>query len=336
MYEKLREDVFFSYQRELEYMAAAAGMFCERLDGHIIRNLLGDDFIEKAKNKNRELAELLNSLWLGGLELVEFIMSYPKEEIEREEYKNYILNLPLNQYLYQIFGYLASPEEVEKALQDDEALASLMDCQKFRISSFVSLKTIIFERERFLNMYFSFLDTLKTPGMEQYLDSCIKLVPHLKEDIVYKISQKKPHEAVHDLRNNCVWNPANFKEYGFFPVFLLPRDAALYYEKNLLTLYSLERIQNRQNSLAILRSISDETRLRIIDLLTERGAETGKIIASWMHLTPPTISHHMEQLVSCGIVKEERKGVTKYFSVDKKAASQMLQELRGLLLKNTD
>ena len=97
MYEKLREDVFFSYQRELEYMAAAAGMFCERLDGHIIRNLLGDDFIEKAKNKNRELAELLNSLWLGGLELVEFIMSYPKEEIEREEYKNYILNLPLNQ-----------------------------------------------------------------------------------------------------------------------------------------------------------------------------------------------------------------------------------------------
>ena len=155
---QLQEHAYFTYIRELEYIAATAGMMSDRLDGHLCREIYGKQFSEDIKQRHRELAELLNSLWLGGLELVEFLMSFPNRDFQISEYKQYILDLPTNMYVYQFFGYRATIEEIDEALKDDMKLAQLMDEGKFRIASFVNLKMIITERRRFLDMYFSFLE----------------------------------------------------------------------------------------------------------------------------------------------------------------------------------
>lgn len=52
---------------------------------------------------------------------------------------------------------------------------------------------------------------------------------------------------------------------------------------------------------ALLKTIADETRLRILGLLSERD-HTGKELAERLQLTPPTISHHMRKLTEAGIV----------------------------------
>ena len=150
------------------------------------------------------------------------------------------------------------------------------------------------------------------------------------------LAVKKPCEAAQELRNNCFPEEDSYGEYTFIPVWLLPRDAVLYYEKNLFVLYSRSRIVNRQKALDILKAVSDETRIRIIDLLSERGRENGRTIASWMHLSPSTVSHHMEQLIRCGIVKEEKNGNAKCYVVNREVGEEFLQELKGLLLKNLD
>jgi biotin operon repressor len=52
----------------------------------------------------------------------------------------------------------------------------------------------------------------------------------------------------------------------------------------------------------LLKTIADETRLRILGLLSERN-HTGKELAERLQLTAPTISHHMRKLTDAGIVR---------------------------------
>jgi DNA-binding CsgD family transcriptional regulator len=51
----------------------------------------------------------------------------------------------------------------------------------------------------------------------------------------------------------------------------------------------------------LLKVIADETRLRILGLLSVRD-HTGKELAERLDLTPPTVSHHMRKLTDAGIV----------------------------------
>lgn len=52
---------------------------------------------------------------------------------------------------------------------------------------------------------------------------------------------------------------------------------------------------------ALLKVIADETRLRILGLLSERD-HTGRELAERLGLTPPTVSHHLRKLGDAGIV----------------------------------
>jgi DNA-binding transcriptional ArsR family regulator len=52
---------------------------------------------------------------------------------------------------------------------------------------------------------------------------------------------------------------------------------------------------------ALLKVIADETRLRILGLLSER-VHTGKELADRLSLTAPTVSHHIRKLTDAGIV----------------------------------
>lgn len=52
---------------------------------------------------------------------------------------------------------------------------------------------------------------------------------------------------------------------------------------------------------SLLKVIADETRLRILGLLSERDY-TGKELSERLELTPPTVSHHMRKLTDAGVV----------------------------------
>jgi biotin operon repressor len=56
-----------------------------------------------------------------------------------------------------------------------------------------------------------------------------------------------------------------------------------------------------QERVTLLKVIADETRLRILGILSEKD-HTGKELAERLQLTPPTISHHMRKLTAAGIV----------------------------------
>lgn len=80
-----------------------------------------------------------------------------------------------------------------------------------------------------------------------------------------------------------------------------------------------------------LKSLSDQRRLDILRALKVKP-RYGQELAELLGLTPATISHHMNCLVSDGFVTVDRQGVRGNYSLNQKNLDSFLQSLRQMLL----
>jgi len=89
----------------------------------------------------------------------------------------------------------------------------------------------------------------------------------------------------------------------------------------------------------MLHAIADPTRRRILEALKERGAcslgkEVGLCasdIEMRMHLSQPTISHHMRILTRAGLVAAEKIGTWVWYRRDEEALREFARELKNSL-----
>jgi len=92
-----------------------------------------------------------------------------------------------------------------------------------------------------------------------------------------------------------------------------------------------------------LHAIADPTRRRILETLKEGGATAkaagrklgpclcGGEIEERIHLSQPTISHHMAILTKAGLVEGTKHGQWRWYRRNEKAIRQMVKMLRGKL-----
>jgi DNA-binding transcriptional ArsR family regulator len=92
-----------------------------------------------------------------------------------------------------------------------------------------------------------------------------------------------------------------------------------------------------------LQAIADPTRRRILQALKEARAETkttekksgaclcGGEIEERIHLSQPTISHHMAILTKAGLVDAAKQGQWRWYRRNEKAIRQVVKSLRGKL-----
>lgn len=55
------------------------------------------------------------------------------------------------------------------------------------------------------------------------------------------------------------------------------------------------------------KALSDPTRRKILELLSEKDRNAGEI-ADYFHISKPSISHHLSILKNAGLVSDERQG----------------------------
>lgn len=86
-----------------------------------------------------------------------------------------------------------------------------------------------------------------------------------------------------------------------------------------------------------LHAIADPTRWRILSALKQHGA-TGKgnglcagDIEERVHLSQPTISHHMAILTKAGVVEAVKQGQWRWYRRDEKALRRLVKSLRSQL-----
>lgn len=338
---QLTENTYFGYSREIEYVAALAGILGDNLDGRACREVFGEEFVVKFRKKHRELAEIINTMFLGGLEILECLMDYDMEkygveQLELNAYRAYMESLPKEKFVRQFFGYGISEEEAIAAVNNEEVLAACMDDKKIFMSSFVNLKRIVHRREEYFDLYYAALEDVKTPELEAHLDNYERLLPKLQDQLLEKTELMDSVKLCEELMGKEFSQKYNFTLHAFIPVCMLPRNTVTYYEKHQYTLYSEKRMLSRQKALGVLKVVSDETRLRIIDILSEMGKANGKYLVKKLHVSPSTVSHHMELLIDCGIAREEKNGNSKDYSISYSDAENFIRELEGIILKNKD
>ncbi len=86
------------------------------------------------------------------------------------------------------------------------------------------------------------------------------------------------------------------------------------------------------NTLDLLKILSDETRLTIIDLLKGKKMYAKEIVDS-LKLAKSTVSYHMENMFILGIVEYEKIENKVYYKVNMKRYERLLDEIKEKLLK---
>ena len=79
-------------------------------------------------------------------------------------------------------------------------------------------------------------------------------------------------------------------------------------------------------SLEFFKALADTTRQEILELLHEQECNVNEICRKFEDMTQPTISHHLQILRRCDLVKAHRKGKEIYYSINKKMLRDGFEE----------
>jgi ArsR family transcriptional regulator len=85
----------------------------------------------------------------------------------------------------------------------------------------------------------------------------------------------------------------------------------------------------------MIKALSDETRLKIVDMISCGEMCACKILEQFS-ITQPTLSYHMKILTECGIVMGRRDGAWMHYSLNKAREDDLLSFLTRLLNKKND
>jgi len=82
----------------------------------------------------------------------------------------------------------------------------------------------------------------------------------------------------------------------------------------------------REECLDMFRALADATRQDILEMLQEHERSVNEICEFFENMTQPTISHHLQILKRCNVVKSRREGKMIYYSINKKALRNGFEE----------
>lgn len=71
----------------------------------------------------------------------------------------------------------------------------------------------------------------------------------------------------------------------------------------------------KKERMIMLKAVTDENRLHIIELL-KQGERCACVLLESLHFSQPTLSHHMKVLCEAGLVKGRKEGKWVYYSLD--------------------
>ncbi len=72
---------------------------------------------------------------------------------------------------------------------------------------------------------------------------------------------------------------------------------------------------NDLDAALICKAMGDANRLKIVKMLSD-GEKCGCRLLERFSITQPTLSHHMKNLVDCGLVNDRKQGKWHYYSLN--------------------
>lgn len=165
------------------------------------------------------------------------------------------------------------------------------------------------------------------------------LEPHIyanaSQEIFDNLKKASPLEVAQEYMGKRFARVSDYMEYYFIPSKYFENQPMRFFNDNCLVLITpLTPIESKfslEEMSTILKIIGDPTRLSIMTLLKEK-AMYGKEIADMLDMKAPTITHHIDQLNKINLLYTEQIGQIKYFSLNRKKFSSLLNSLNQFLI----
>src|SRR5690606_26028098 len=91
---------------------------------------------------------------------------------------------------------------------------------------------------------------------------------------------------------------------------------------------------SRSELLVRLNALADETRLKILEMLTENEELCAQDFITGLDLSQSSASRHLRQLTASGYLSERRRDVAKCYSINPERIDDTIQALKIFLKKN--
>lgn len=86
---------------------------------------------------------------------------------------------------------------------------------------------------------------------------------------------------------------------------------------------------NEKKVATIFKAFSDENRIRILEQLLT-GEKCACVLLDSLHITQPTLSHHMKILCNANIVISRKEGKWTHYSISKDGGEYAIECLKAL------
>ncbi|MFL0249484.1 ArsR/SmtB family transcription factor [Clostridium neuense] len=332
-FEKKAPKVYLKKSMVIELISITLSIFSkdEECRG-LVKKVYGKSFVDEVVNKHKNLGVLIKSLKDGGYGIFEFL--YLNREFDDvEKYIESVKSTTKERFFYNFWGLEINEEKIKKALRSDRSLEEFFYGYKYLCDDLECFKFIV-------NSWQEFLDMILKCSLEFYTDEFHKLMDNLyesyKSEFIKLENELKSHEPIEISQNIMGRNFRRkdpYEEYIFIPsYFLIGKYVRYMSDIQVLAYKMIESTEVKVDKMfQVLKVISDSTRFEILKLLMKEPMY-GKQISEIINLTTPTISHHLEQLRSVGIISEERIKNVKYFS----ANGNEIKKFLGWLSHNLD
>lgn len=88
-------------------------------------------------------------------------------------------------------------------------------------------------------------------------------------------------------------------------------------------------MENRAHNARLFKALGDENRLHILELL-QGGERCACVLLENLHLSQPTLSHHMKILCDAGLVTGRKEGKWVYYTLNRETARELEALIRAL------
>lgn len=94
-----------------------------------------------------------------------------------------------------------------------------------------------------------------------------------------------------------------------------------------------DQLQSNKAMSLIFQALSDQSRLKIIEVLSCQSLCGCQILKS-MHISQPTLSYHLKLLVDCGMISSHRNGSMAIYTLNRELFDMIIAYLDEHLLAN--
>lgn len=330
----IKQDSTFIYSKEIELLFAVVGILGEVKNKEIYEEVYEKDFIHHIKRKYRYLYSLHQENPYFAIGVLELLSFSELKEFNLDGFEDYLLKIEKEFFIYHFLGQEGDIEEIKKAVNSQNEMVDLYNKLNYIKETFPYLvfEDLFLETERIIRDIFACANELRTEQFDKFMDSYSKLILLEEGKTREGLSELKPLEYSERIMGKTFGRRGPYQHFYFMPSVFIPYKSVRYMYTDQFLVYRLkeDRLESK-DVVKILKVIADETRFSILEILSTNGPMIGKEIAAKLSIATSTLSHHMEQLRSIGIIHEERVKNSKYYSVNKKMRAELIDKFSQAL-----